>query len=379
LKLTDSHADMVFGPLETIAQAEAVDDAPSTPGPREPVAAAVREGWCAVRDWWNHARLGAVGKFLLLLVAVFLIVTNAGWLLPVGLLLGIVYLTYRLIWTLVVGTGDRSAERNRQQNIPDRPDAARDGHQWRCRPVSQRRRQQMQEFLGRRPLRDRIGELTGSMLMSAFVAAVLGLVIMVVGGQPMRGPLYIWDPFYIWLVVVATVGAWAVLIPAKIWEGREDAVTGPSRSPRGEQVLRRFTMLVLGLAVGWLAFGLGTALMVDLSKGESTLPSLFGDDWSKGMFDGYGQPLLPAYLAYFAGIYVVLRWWRQADPMRRTRLSLWDTAVAAGWAWVLQLIWPFPQPWGFMLAMTISLAVQLSAPWFSPSHRTEIQKAMEDV
>jgi hypothetical protein len=138
-------------------------------------------------------------------------------------------------------------------------------------------------------------------------------------------------------------------------------------------------MLVLGLAVGWLAFGLGSVLMVDLTVGESTMRPLLGDEWSASMFDGYGKPSLPAYLAYFAGIYVVLRWWRQADPLRHTRLSLWATAVAAGWAWLLQLIWPFPQPWGFMLAMTVSLAVQLSAPWLSPSRRIEIQRAMEDA
>jgi hypothetical protein len=380
LTLTDSHADMVFGPVETIAQAEAVDSTPPSQGPREPVAAAIRDGCTAVWNWWHHARLGAAGKFLLLLAAVFLLVTNVGWLAPVTLVLGVVYLAYRLIWNLVVDTGGSRTERPRPQSVAERPRADRNGSPWQSRPVSQRRRrEQLREFLGERPLPDRIGELTGSMLMSAFVAAVLGLVMMVVGGQSMQGAVYVWGPFYVWLVVVATVGAWAVLIPAKLWEGREDALVGPSRGPRGEQVLRRFAMLVLGLAVGWLAFGLGSVLMVDVSMGESTMRPILGDDWSGSMFAADGAPLLPAYLAYFAGIFVVLRWWRQADPMRNTRLSLWDTAVAAGWAWLLHLIWPFPQPWGFMLAMTMSLAVQLSAPWYSPSRRTEIQQAMEDV
>jgi hypothetical protein len=374
LTLTESHADMVFGPVETVAQAEAVDNTPSTQGPREPVAAAVSDGWHSVMDWWNHARLGTAGKFLLLLAAVFLLVTNVGWLLPVALLLGIFYLAYRLIWNLVVTTGGPRAERQRTQNGSDRPRPDRNGHQWQSRPVSQRRRrQQLREFLGERPLQDRIGELTGSMLMSACVAAVLGLVMMVVGDQSMQGAIYLWGPFYIWLVVVATVGAWAVLIPAKLWEGREDAVVGPSRGPRGEQVLRRFAMLVLGLAIGWLAFGLGSSLMVKLpASAYSTWEWL---EWSDDMFDGYGQPVLSAYLIHFAGIFVVLRWWRQADPMRNTRLSLWDTALAV----VCGLLLPFPQPWGFMMAMTISLAVQLSAPWFSPSRRTEIRQAMEDV
>ena len=32
-------------------------------------------------------------------------------------------------------------------------------------------------------------------------------------------------------------------------------------------------------------------------------------------------------------------------------------------AWLINLLWPFPQPWGLMVAATISLAVQLASPW----------------
>jgi hypothetical protein len=242
------------------------------------------------------------------------------------------------------------------------------------------RQEWLRGYLAGRPMYERCGELTGSMLMSAFVAAVLGIVMMIVGGISMQGSVVEWGPFYAWFVVTATVGAWAVLIPAKMWEGRDDAIAGTSRAPRGEQVLRRFTMLVLGLFVGWLAFGLVSLFpqhTIDLSMGETTVRPLFGDEWSTSMFAADGTPLLPAYFAYFAGVFVVLRWWRQGDPLRTTRLSLWSTAVAAGWAWLLHLVWPFPQPWGFMLVMTVSLAVQLSTPWLAPSRRSEVVRVME--
>ena len=71
------------------------------------------------------------------------------------------------------------------------------------------------------------------------------------------------------------------------------------------------SLLVVGLLVGWLAFALGSLLMVDLSVGEATLRPVFGDSWSTSMFAANGAPLLPAFLAYFAGIFVVLRWWRR--------------------------------------------------------------------
>ena len=48
-------------------------------------------------------------------------------------------------------------------------------------------------------------------------------------------------------------GAWAVLMPAKLWEGT-----------RGEQALRRFALLVIGLVFGAAAFGLDRLLLVNL-------------------------------------------------------------------------------------------------------------------
>jgi hypothetical protein len=380
LVITDSNAEMVFGPVHEKPVSATLCDVPATQGPREPVAEAMHDGWKAARDWWNHAPLGALGKFVLLLAAVFLLVTNAAWLLPTALVLALVYVAYRFVWTLVADNPGKRPEHEPRQKRHDERNGTRPDHRRRPRHTSTRKRLEwLRSYLGRRPAHEKFAELIGSMLMSAFVAAVLGLVMMIVGGRSMQGAVYAWGPFYVWLVVAATAGSWAVLIPAKLWEGRDDAVTGSSRTPRGEQVLRRFSMLVVGLLVGWLAFALGSLLMVDLSVGEATLRPVFGDSWSTSMFAANGAPLLPAFLAYFAGIFVVLRWWRQADPLRTTRLSLWATAVAAGWAFLLHLVWPFPQPWGFMLAMTISLAVQLSTPWLSPARRVELQRAMEDA
>ena len=78
-----------------------------------------------------------------------------------------------------------------------------------------------------------------------------------------------------------------------------------------------------------------------------------------------GSPLLYAYLAYFGALFAGMRWWKQADPLRRTRLSVWSTGVVVFAAWLIHLIWPFPQPWGLMVAAIISISVQLVSP-FAP-------------
>jgi hypothetical protein len=80
-------------------------------------------------------------------------------------------------------------------------------------------------------------------------------------------------------------------------------------------------------------------------------------------------------MAYFAFLLMILRWWRQADPLRPARLSLWPVIVTAGWAWCLQIFWPFPQPWGVMIAGTMSVAVQLASPWHDTRRRTAYVEA----
>jgi hypothetical protein len=84
------------------------------------------------------------------------------------------------------------------------------------------------------------------------------------------------------------------------------------------------------------------------------------------MYASDGTPGLTAFLTYFATLFVLLRWWRQVDPLRKTRFSLGATVVCA---FVAMLI-PWQIPWGFLLALTMSVAVQLSSPWTSINERS---------
>jgi len=151
------------------------------------------------------------------------------------------------------------------------------------------------------------------------------------------------------------VGAWAVLIPSKFWEGS-----------RGEVLVRRFVLMVVGLAVGVLAFGLAALLKVNLpydpgfaEPHKYVLP---------GFYAG-GTPLLLAYMACFGTLFVAIRWWRQADPLRATRMSLWAMIFCVVMGWLVAALWLFPQPWLAMVACAISVSVQLTSPWLHPRRR----------
>jgi len=205
--------------------------------------------------------------------------------------------------------------------------------------------------------RQRITELIGSMLASALVAAVTCVVMMLIysHGQTVLRPERV-----VWLLLTSTAGAWAILIPSKVWEGT-----------RGEPSVRRFVMMVAGAVVGMLACFAADALLVDLppSAGLIFVPRLFHFDRNPSLFAVDGRPLMLAYVAAFGTVFFVVRWWYQANPLRSKRLSIWSLVVCTVLASMVADLWQFPQPWLPMAIATISVSVQLASPWLSPAAR----------
>ena len=363
--------EMEFGPLREIVRAEVVS--PPTGGaacsrstPPEPIAQALRGAWAKSLHWWSHAHLSTFVKVLLLLLGVFLLMLNSHWLLPLLMALGATYLIYFGIRALVL-----ASHRPAALPPPSTPPLAAvpmTRHQERLAAHTRRKRwrEEAQQALRKKTLLEAVGELSGSLLMSAAAAAVLCLVMMIVGNKPLDDSLYTWT-FYAWLTLTCVAGAWVVLTISKFWEGHE-----------GEHFRRRFVMLIAGLLVGLVAFALGDFLNVRLTD-ELIVRALPGRSIPHHMYEASGSLKLPAFLVYFALLFAVVRWWAQADPLRATRLSLWATGVCVFWAWIWHMLWPFPQPWGFILAASISLSVQLSAPWLNLKERARIREHLHEA
>jgi hypothetical protein len=219
----------------------------------------------------------------------------------------------------------------------------------------------IRDQLRKKPASERVSELTGSMLLAAMISAILCLVFLLLQGDTLDGTVSGWAT-YAWLTATSTFGAWAMLAVGKFWEGDP-----------GDHFSRRFAMLAVGLAIGLAAFVASEVFVVNLlDHDEWTVHT-----WSDGqlvdkLYTSDGAPMLAAFLLYFAGLFVVLRWWTQMDPLRRTRLSIWATATCVLWAWIMHMFCRFPQPWGFVVAATISVSVQLAAPWISRRDRQTI-------
>ncbi len=378
-------AQNIFTGATAMAAAAVVDD--------EPIWRAIRDGWRSVRDSWDGFNTPV--KVIVASVAFIALVTNASLLLEIGTPAVLLYVVYRIVRSVVlqheartkaaaqIAAGNPDARQPQAARSTDREQAAQPAQaanlqlttyrpateytatpgaaagDWRKasqrhwkRGSGRRWREQAAAALVVKSPRERVADLAGSMILAAAIGAVMSLVGVVLRGDAIE------QEQYAWLTLVSVVGAWAILIPAKLWEGTS-----------GDQTLRRVTMLVIGLGMGGASYVAANYLQVKFP--DSPMRHLFNvRNFGTSFYDVKdGSPLLYAYLAYFGALFAGLRWWKQADPLRKTRLSVWTTGVCVFGAWLAHLVWPFPQPWGLMVAAIVSISVQFVSPFVPQQER----------
>ena len=344
----------------------------SPPNIEEPVARAVRDGIRSLQASWNRIDLNRPTQLVLFAVGVILLISGAQLLLPLGISLAMLYGIYYLVWYLVLRPRTlpvmttHSPVPVAQVVSPTPPEApaAREpvaparGRRRRAFVSRQQINEALRAQLRQKSLRQQLTELTGSMLMSAFVAAVLSVVMLVLGSQHLDAHIGSWGPLYAWLTLTSTVGAWSVLCLAKLWEGTT-----------GDQAMRRFCLLAAGFGLGAFAWFLSRFLFVE--------PSYLLGSWEgfrhgfgaqiPALYEVTGTPRPLAYMGYFGGLFLLLRWWLNADPLRTNRLGVLGTTFTVAWAIVLHSLLPIPR--GYMVAATATIAIQLSAPWIDAAQR----------
>ncbi len=332
---------------------------PSPAVKEEPIWKLVRTAWADLHGWWVRSNLAAWQQLLILLAVMFALVFTATVWVPALVITAVVYGIYRLVWNLTIGSAPSAGPRPIANGPPPLAAGGPAGAASpQCAPADNstwfRWRQTPRPPTVLPPTRQRLTELFGSLLASAVVAAVISGV-MVLYRLSSSHSAAVEANEYVWLTISAITGAWSVLIAAKAWEGRAT-----------ETIVRRFAMLVVGLALGFGTYWLQSTLLVQLPMinfSELAGPFHGGNDLPPAFYSSGGVPTIYAFLAYFGLLWTLPRWWLHADPQRPARFSLWRAAVSLFWAGAVNMVMPFPQPWGFMLAATVSIAVQLASPW----------------
>ncbi len=194
--------------------------------------------------------------------------------------------------------------------------------------------------------RDHLRQVCGSLLLSCGIVIASTLVFSWARGAAPQS-----DQFT-WLVLTGTLGAWLLLLVAPLWQ-----------HPHSDPTARRFMSMLIGLALGGVSLVLDRLLWIDLPGERPALVALQVD--STAWFDAAGQPQWLAYVGFFGVLFLAVNWSKQLDPRRSRRFSLWSLFTTWLWTMIVAAIAPFPQPWGSLCVLSISLAVQLSSPWYA--------------
>jgi eukaryotic-like serine/threonine-protein kinase len=370
---------------------------------QEPVARTLRQWIIRMNDWYSRD-LNATARAIVLVVAIVALVMNLGVIVPMIVFGLMVYLPYYVIWWFLyapsnktgAGLHHRAAPLGRYPGFGNpafnnagqaanspvnfypaspQPAARPVVKPPRPKPITLRQwRLAKRNQLSQLPPSKVWSQITGSWLGASAVICVFSFLagLFLLGNQQPLQPVIM---AMIWTAIVSLITAFVAIGLGKHWQTSD-----------GDWPIRSFIQLTAGFAIGLLAFGVANYLMV--------WPTLAGDSANLGLVQLDGRPvaafdfhltsndsrkwsaftdgsnlLLPAYLAYFPLLMGLVGWWRQVDPLRRVRFSIWAVIWSMLMASMIHLIVPFPQPWCALLAGGTSIAIQLSSPWFNPDER----------
>jgi serine/threonine protein kinase len=209
----------------------------------------------------------------------------------------------------------------------------------------------LRQWLEQRPASDRFTEWLGSVLIAALSSIVLSLFGLAVYQSITVADVEGWA-FYTWLVITCSTACIAVVCSAKYWETENVE----------DHFQRRLITAGIGLLTGLVAIAAANFFHVDLTFANFTRPAA---DTTMGL----PLPVVPAWLIFFVGLFAALRWWRVADPIRATRLKIWDVGICLLLGAVLSQLLGLPLITCCLLSGVISISVQLASPWLSTQQR----------
>jgi eukaryotic-like serine/threonine-protein kinase len=125
----------------------------------------------------------------------------------------------------------------------------------------------------------------------------------------------------------------------------------------------RKTFLGLGILIGSAAFALDQFLLVDFSSDQFIYSPAYRTVGAHHLIEGGMNPTWLGFVVFFGGLMFLHRWSLDVSPRRSKRISLWRIFTAGIAAWLMTIMFAFPQWPAVLWAGVISGAVQLSAAW----------------
>jgi len=136
-----------------------------------------------------------------------------------------------------------------------------------------------------------------------------------------------------------------------------------------ERYIDRLLQGGVGVLVGIALFQLDNWLLIELpADGWSQKQSLLA--MTNLSLDGNpGHVLWESYVAFFATLFGLRRWWWHTDSFRTHRLRVLSVVLTTIVGAIAARAWGFPVLWGTVWAASLSSVVQLAAVWTPPEQR----------
>jgi len=294
--------------------------------------------WNQFRWWWTDSAGATAGKLILLVVGSAVALSNATALATIGALIGVCFLA----WFMV-----------RHKIVPLQLSLALDKQGRYLATAFGVNSEQLgltRRWLMERSWRDRVVESLGSLLVASLSCIALNLLAMAVCPHAENVTSdWVWS-WFAWLTSVSIFSCMTLLLLGKVWEYR------PNSHPA-----RRVLMVVASLTIGIAGWTLADFFSVELGSDLFVSATPAWASWFSGV-QLKNVPAVLAWLVALMGLFGVLRWWHQVDPARKTHLSLRAVSLCFVWALIFSYILGQPIMKYCVLAVVVSISVQLAAP-----------------
>lgn len=292
---------------------------------REPIAKAIQGGWDGAVRWWHRSDISVPFKIGVAIIGSVLLIINSGWLIPVGLIMGLLYFGYYVVRSWVLPDEQTNVFASRTNS-------------------EQRKNSEIRQFLLTRSWERRLIDLTGSLLVAVFSCLIFSFIGLTIKGT-VWGPQYETAAIYFWLAATSTLASWAILIAGKYWESRP-----------ADFWVRLVTMMSCGFVLGIISYMIGAAFFI----GE------FAPNFASSLDSNLLVPsALISFLLFFTIWFGVSRMAQWVDPTRSARIKLWRVGLAVLFGSILAQTCGLYPPLFVAVTVITSLATQLGAPILS--------------